>query len=57
MRFEVLWRDAEIRYLQARLTGKDAGRAGAALAARRAQLQEDFRFIAQCNIGGEFLSG
>lgn len=55
MRFEVLWRDAEIGHLQARLTGEDADRADAELDARRAQLQEDFRFIAQCNIGGEFL--
>lgn len=55
MRFEVLWRDAEISHLRARLAGEDADRADADLDARRAQLQEDFRFIAQCNIGGEFL--
>ncbi|MGB3705689.1 HD domain-containing phosphohydrolase [Castellaniella sp.] len=56
MRFEVLWRDAEINRLQARLAGEDEDRAAATLNARHAQLQDDFRFVAQCNIGGEFLS-
>ena len=56
MRFEVLWRDAEISHLQARLAGEDEERAADALNARHAQLQDDFRFVAQCNIGGEFLS-
>ena len=55
MRFEVLWRDAEIDCLQARLRGEDAGAAEARRDARQAGLQGDLRFIAECNIGGEFL--
>ncbi|WP_341645897.1 HD domain-containing phosphohydrolase [Thauera sp. SDU_THAU2] len=56
MRFEALWRDAEIDCLQARLRGEDAHVAEARRDARHAQLGEDFRFVAACNIGGEFLS-
>lgn len=56
MRFEVLWRDAEIECLQARLRGEDTGAAEARRDARQAQLREEFRFIAQCNIGGESLA-
>lgn len=48
-RFELLWRDAELAHLRGEL---DA----AQLAARRAQLQDDWTFVAQCNVGGEFLS-
>jgi len=56
MRFEVLWRDADIAYWQA--VAKQPGdipAAAAALQARQQQLQEDFRFVARCNVGGEFL--
>jgi len=56
MRFEVLWRDAEIDYLRARLTGEDEPAAAARRDVRQTGLQEDFRFVAQCNIGGEFMS-
>jgi len=56
MRFEVLKRDAEIAYLQARLDGGD----GAALKSERdaalAALDDDFAFIAECNVGGEFMA-
>ena len=55
-RFEVLWRDAEIDCLQAHLHGEDAATAEARRSERQDQLREDFRFIAECNIGGEFLS-
>lgn len=54
-RFEVLWRDAEIDCLQARLRGEDPDAAEARRAARQAQLREDFGFVAECNVGGEFL--
>lgn len=57
MRFEVLWRDADIEYLQACLNDPTAEAAAAARReARRQRLQEDFRFVAQCNIGGEYLA-
>ncbi|WP_323024618.1 HD domain-containing phosphohydrolase [Castellaniella sp.] len=56
MRFEALWRDAEIDCLRARLRGEDAHAAESRRDACQAQLREDFRFVAQCNIGGEFLS-
>jgi len=55
-RFEVLWRDAEIDYLQARLAGEAEPLAAARRDARHAELQDAFCFIAQCNVGGEFLS-
>lgn len=56
MRFEALWRDARIDYLQTRLDGGDERAAAALCEARQARLQDDFRFIAQCNIGSEFLA-
>jgi HD-GYP domain-containing protein (c-di-GMP phosphodiesterase class II) len=52
-RFEVLWRDAEIAYLKACLTGTDAPTARARRDARQAELQEDFAFVARCNLGAE----
>ncbi len=54
-RFEVLRRDAEIAMLQAKLDGADPARAEAEFAARCAELEADFAFIAECNIGGEFM--
>ena len=55
-RFEVLLRDARIDCLQQCLNGKDEAQARADLAAREAELQDDFRFIAQTNLGGEFMA-
>lgn len=57
MRFEVLWRDAEIDYLQASL--KDPQQEPflrSALNKKRKALQADFAFIAQLNQGGEAMS-
>lgn len=56
MRFEVLWRDAEIATLNEVLAGEDAGEAADRLAATRAQLTDDFNFVARCNVGGEFMA-
>ncbi|HAS8179111.1 HD domain-containing phosphohydrolase [Vibrio vulnificus] len=55
-RFEVLWRDAEIEYLK-RLIARNVSKAqaDAQLAQRREKLQEEFAFIARCNVGGEFM--
>jgi HD-GYP domain-containing protein (c-di-GMP phosphodiesterase class II) len=55
-RFEVLRRDAQIAYLDAQLAGTDRMTAEARRDAQYAQLQEDFSFVAQCNVGSEFLS-
>ncbi len=52
-RFEVLLRDAEIEHLNAVLAGGDPIASQQALDAARAQLQDDFSFVAMCNIGGE----
>ncbi|EGA70441.1 hypothetical protein VISI1226_00210 [Vibrio sinaloensis DSM 21326] len=57
MRFEVLWRDAEIVFLQSQLSQtKSKQKALATLHETKQQLQSDFEFIAQANVGGEFMS-
>ena len=57
MRFEVLWRDAEIEFYQEMATGAhDPAMLEQALEEVRAQLREDFAFVAECNVGGEFMS-
>jgi HD-GYP domain-containing protein (c-di-GMP phosphodiesterase class II) len=57
MRFEVLWRDAEIDYYQSLVDGSELGsELNRKLLERRVKLQRDFAFVAQCNIGGEFMS-
>jgi HD-GYP domain-containing protein (c-di-GMP phosphodiesterase class II) len=48
MRFEVLWRDAQIEYLK-----KDISLD--VLHEKQARLRDDFTFIASCNMGGEFM--
>ncbi|MBB4284861.1 HD domain-containing phosphohydrolase [Roseospira goensis] len=55
-RFEVLRRDAEVAYWRARAEGTDPAAAEAAFAATVRELDDDYAFIAQCNIGGEFMS-
>lgn len=55
-RFEVLWRDAELLYWQRLAEGGEQQALQAALEDTRAQLQEEFAFIANANIGGEFMS-
>ncbi|CAD5106898.1 HD domain-containing phosphohydrolase [Zestomonas carbonaria] len=54
-RFEVLWRDAEIDYWQGIASGGDQESLQMALERRRAELQEEFAFVANANIGGEFM--
>jgi len=48
MRFEVLWRDAYIEYLQDKISLE-------VLEERQNRLREDFAFIASANVGGEFM--
>jgi HD-GYP domain-containing protein (c-di-GMP phosphodiesterase class II) len=55
-RFEVLWRDAEIDCLNKTLKDPaQAQRWQMERDAQRQKLQDDFAFIAACNIGGEYL--
>ena len=56
LRFEILRRDAEIARLQARLDGVDAATADALFAASVRELEDDFAFVANCNIGGETMA-
>jgi HD-GYP domain-containing protein (c-di-GMP phosphodiesterase class II) len=54
-RFEVLWRDAEIRYYEGLLAGDAREKLERELRREHAALLEEFDFIARVNIGGEFL--
>lgn len=55
-RFEVLWRDADIRYLQGLLAQEEESTLTANREKERKTLQDDFNTVARANIGGEFLS-
>lgn len=56
MRFEVLWRDAEISCQKEIIAGGQAGELLNELEKTRKRFTEDFEFIAQCNEGGEFMA-
>ncbi|MDA0218991.1 MAG: metal-dependent phosphohydrolase [Proteobacteria bacterium] len=57
MRFEVLKREAVIAHLRTVIAeGYDSPERDAALQARLAQIDDDFAFVAACNIGGEAMS-
>lgn len=56
MRFEVLLRDARISQLEAIADGVYPGVAHARYEARKARLADDFAFVAECNLGGEFMA-
>ncbi len=56
-RFEIIKRDVVIDYLKALIDGKKDGAAlRAELEARLARIDDDFAFVAECNIGGEFMA-
>jgi HD-GYP domain-containing protein (c-di-GMP phosphodiesterase class II)/ABC-type amino acid transport substrate-binding protein len=56
MRFEVLWRDAHIHYLtELQLHPEDSERLAVTWLAKQEKIQDDFAFVAGCNVGGEFL--
>ncbi|MFJ4394311.1 HD domain-containing phosphohydrolase [Pseudomonas sp. NPDC089396] len=55
MRFEVLWRDAELAYWQGLAGGAEQQVLQASLTRCQAQLQEDFAFVARANIGSELM--
>ena len=56
MRFEVLKRDAEIACLKAVAAGGDERQLRAALESELRALDEEFAFVAGCNVGGEFMA-
>jgi len=55
-RFEVVKRDVEIAYLQARIAGGDDQALTAERDRRLAEIDADFAFVAECNVGGEFMA-
>ncbi|MFM2261825.1 MAG: hypothetical protein RI959_501, partial [Pseudomonadota bacterium] len=55
-RFEVVLRDAHIAALTAIAQGQDEAQAMARLNAFQAELQDDYAFVAECNLGGEFMA-
>jgi len=55
-RFEVLKRDAKIRYWQQRAEGGEQKVLDETLQQELTQLDDDFAFIAECNLGGEFMA-
>lgn len=56
MRFEVLKRDAEIECWQRIAEGGDKTILLAGLNKRNNEIDDDFAFIAECNVGGEFMA-
>ena len=56
MRFEVLKRDAEIAYWRGIAEGGDERALAAIRQAEQAAVDDDFAFVAACNIGGEMLA-
>jgi len=55
MRFEVLKRDAEIEYWQQISTGGNKDVLLEKLKSQHKKIDDDFSFVAECNIGGEFM--
>ncbi len=56
MRFEVLSRDAEVEYWEALAAHPEQReQLEERLQRRQRELQEDFEFVAECNVGGEYL--
>jgi len=56
MRIEVMKREAEIAYLKAVIDSGDSLERREVMQERLASLDEDFAFIAECNLGGEAMS-
>lgn len=54
-RFEVLWRDAQVDYWKSRAKGESKTLLDQRLEEKYAQLQDDFAFIAQCNVSSEHM--
>ena len=56
LRFEIVKRDAEIAYLKALAAGGDAAGLLTVYKARLAEIDDDYKFVAECNVGGEFMA-
>jgi len=56
MRFEVLKRDAHLRYWQELTRGDDKEEALQRLESAWLELDDEFAFVAGCNLGGEFMA-
>ena len=56
MRFEVLWRDAELDYWKQVASGAEPLQLQRDLLQKHEQLQADFAFVAQSNVGGESMA-
>ncbi|MCP3664208.1 MAG: HD domain-containing protein [Gammaproteobacteria bacterium] len=56
MRFEVIWRDLEIDYLRENARNGEDVKQKKELERQRAQLREEFAFVADANLGGEYMS-
>lgn len=56
MRYEVLSRDADIVYWQTIAAGADPHQAQVQCQQLKQILQDEFAFIAECNLGGEFMA-
>ena len=56
MRFEVLKRDAEIDYWKAVAQGGDPAQLRLILGAQWQTLDDEFAFVAECNLGHEFMA-
>ena len=54
-RFEILLRDAEIEYLKKCLDGADKQAAEAEYEATKERLHQEWAFVANANVGGEFM--
>lgn len=54
-RFEVIWRDIELDYWRGMAEGNDIGLLAARRDAMHQALREDYAFVAQANVGGEFM--
>ena len=55
-RFEVLWRDVDIRYWQGRAAGEDELALQRTRDTEQARLREEFALVATANTGGEFMA-
>ncbi|MEN9842784.1 MAG: hypothetical protein RLZZ612_613 [Pseudomonadota bacterium] len=55
-RFEVLWRDAEIEHFKRTAQGMDKAESQALRDSRQQQLRQDYAFVAECNVGSEFMA-
>jgi len=55
-RFEVIWRDIDIAYLENLMEGEAIEKLDRWREEERTKLIEDFNFVAECNMGGEFMS-